>query len=335
MRVSTSPRRTKTTGEGLWLASRLYGLFASCLRQSTAIAATAQAAPGEQGCDPLDPAVCLQPWPNDYFTVADPTTDTGRRLDLDLARRCRATSPATRSAPTSGTATTASAPARRSSPRCPGSTRRTPSRRPAPCRSPTSSAPTTRDQPIVVINADTRQRHLIWSELDANPTDPANVNLIIRPGGQLRRGRALHRRAAQPEGRGGQDDQGAAGRSAPTATGCRATDAAVEARRPHMERHLPHARSGRASRATSLYLAWDFTVASERNLSERALYIRDDAFAAARRHRPRRPQVQGSAPQFTVTRYDRLRALRHRRLPDGEDNQIARNVEGKSSSRAT
>ena len=28
-----------------------------------------------------------------------------------------------------------------------------------------------------------------------------------------------------------------------------------------------------------LYLAWDFTVASERNLSERALSIRDDAFA--------------------------------------------------------
>ena len=32
-------------------------------------------------CDFLDPAVCLQPWPNDYFTVADATTDTGRRLN--------------------------------------------------------------------------------------------------------------------------------------------------------------------------------------------------------------------------------------------------------------
>ena len=26
--------------------------------------------------------VCLQPWPNDYFTVADASTPTGRRLDL-------------------------------------------------------------------------------------------------------------------------------------------------------------------------------------------------------------------------------------------------------------
>src|SRR5690242_13789176 len=34
-------------------------------------------------CDFLDPAVCLQPWPNDYFTVADPSTDTGRRLNLN------------------------------------------------------------------------------------------------------------------------------------------------------------------------------------------------------------------------------------------------------------
>ena len=44
-----------------------------------------------------------------------------------------------------------------------------------------------RDQPIVVINADTRQRHLIWSELDANPADPADVNLIIRPAVNSRR----------------------------------------------------------------------------------------------------------------------------------------------------
>src|SRR4051812_43683793 len=34
-------------------------------------------------CDPIDPAVCLQPWPNDYFTVPDPSTATGRRLNLD------------------------------------------------------------------------------------------------------------------------------------------------------------------------------------------------------------------------------------------------------------
>ena len=36
-------------------------------------------------------------------------------------------------------------------------------------------------QAVVVLNADTGRRHLIWSEMDANPADPADVNLIIRP----------------------------------------------------------------------------------------------------------------------------------------------------------
>jgi hypothetical protein len=31
---------------------------------------------------PLDPAVCLYPWPNDFFTVKSDATATGRRLNL-------------------------------------------------------------------------------------------------------------------------------------------------------------------------------------------------------------------------------------------------------------
>ena len=34
-------------------------------------------------CDDLDSALCLLPFPNDVFTVADPTTATGRRVHLD------------------------------------------------------------------------------------------------------------------------------------------------------------------------------------------------------------------------------------------------------------
>jgi hypothetical protein len=33
-------------------------------------------------CDPTDHAHCLLPFPNDTFTVADPTTKTGRRVNL-------------------------------------------------------------------------------------------------------------------------------------------------------------------------------------------------------------------------------------------------------------
>src|SRR4030081_3813541 len=44
----------------------------------------AAAAPVQNGCDPLDPAVCLQPFPNDYFTVPDSSTATGRRVNFDI-----------------------------------------------------------------------------------------------------------------------------------------------------------------------------------------------------------------------------------------------------------
>src|SRR5699024_3566438 len=52
---------------------------------STAAAAppTAPPRPAAHGaCDPIDPTACLLPFPNDYFTVPDPSSPTGRRVRL-------------------------------------------------------------------------------------------------------------------------------------------------------------------------------------------------------------------------------------------------------------
>ena len=38
--------------------------------------------PQRSDCDPLDPAACMLPFPNDYFTTPDGGTDTGLRLDI-------------------------------------------------------------------------------------------------------------------------------------------------------------------------------------------------------------------------------------------------------------
>src|SRR5919198_1685389 len=38
-----------------------------------------------------------------------------------------------------------------------------------------------RNQPIVLLNADTGKRQLIWSELDSTATSPETTNLLIRP----------------------------------------------------------------------------------------------------------------------------------------------------------
>src|SRR3546814_6763034 len=64
---------------------------------------------------------------------------------------------------------------------------------------------------------------------------------------------------------------------------------ALNARRPHMEALF--AKLGKAGIARdSLYLAWDFTVASERTISERALHILDEAFA----------KLGAAAPTYTI-----------------------------------
>src|SRR5215212_9306764 len=268
--------RVGEAGRGETLpTSRLYGLLTALIAVA-AIAVPAQAQV-QSGCDPLDPAVCLQPWPNDFFTVADATTDTGRRLNLDVLAMPRniAGNPIQ---PADWNRNDGFSPGQKIVTKVPGLDNATAFQKTKAV--PLTDIERTYDpaQPIVVINADTRQRHLIWSELDANPADPADVNLIIRPGVNFDEGghyivalRNLKNDAGRPI-RAQQPFRVYRDRR-------RSSDPAVEARRPHME-HIFSTLSRAGIARRDLYLAWDFTVASQRNLSERALGIRDDAFAA-------------------------------------------------------
>ena len=120
-------------------------------------------APGPEAggrCDFLDPSVCLYPWPNDYFTVADPSTDTGRRLNLDAA-----SIPKNRSG-----APINPADYNRNDGFSPGQliVTKVPGLESQEAFDQTGAVPITDvsqsfdpDQPIVVLNADTRERHLI------------------------------------------------------------------------------------------------------------------------------------------------------------------------------
>ena len=74
----------------------------------------------------------------------------------------------------------------------------------------------------------------------------------------------------------------------------------IERRRPHLNSIFRKLRKA-GVRRKSLYLAWDFTVASEQNLTERVLHIRDDAFALLGDTDLADGVVQGDAPAFTVT----------------------------------
>src|SRR3954470_19108096 len=62
---------------------RIPALAAVAAALVVAAPAAAQSPPAA-GCDPLDPAVCLQPWPNDFLTRPDASTPTGKRLNLQI-----------------------------------------------------------------------------------------------------------------------------------------------------------------------------------------------------------------------------------------------------------
>ena len=110
----------------------------------------------------------------------------------------------------------------------------------APCRSPTWRAASTPKQPVVVINARTKQRQLIWAEIDSNPLD---------------------RRPAQARGR--DPDHPARARTSRRASatswrcaGCASADGhAARAARgvprlPRRDRHAPTPTSRRAARSS-------------------------------------------------------------------------------------
>ena len=68
---------------------------------------------------------------------------------------------------------------------------------------------------------------------------------------------------------------------------------------------------------SELYLAWDFTVASVRNITERILHIRDEAFA----------DLGSAVPGYTVTEVVDFGACEIN-CPDGTDEQMSRQISG-------
>lgn len=137
------------------------------------------------------------------------------------------------------------------------------------------------------------------AEIDAQAASPTVADLLIRPASNLVEGRryvvAL---------RGLKTATGAPIEARPAfrvyRDGLPSRDPAVERRRRAMERIF--ATLGRAGVARrSLYLAWDFTVASGKGIAGRLLSIRDRAFAQLGDHDLADLRVRGRAPRFRVT----------------------------------
>ncbi|MBN8866866.1 MAG: hypothetical protein J0H98_04880 [Solirubrobacterales bacterium] len=246
-------------------------------------------------CDFLDQTVCLQPFPNDYYTTKDDSSPTGRRLNLGAESTPMNSG---NSSPTHMDVTDINrgdgfSPGNLITIKIPGLD--TPAAFENSKLVPLNDIERYKDadQAVVVIDADTGQRWPIWAELDSNPTtvdptddspggiglNPGNtgpVNLLIRPAQNFQFG---HRYIVAFRNLRDADDQPI---DPPLGFQVYRDDLPtkqpiVENRRAHMDEIIDSLGSAGIDRS-SLYMAWDFTIASQQSVTGRATTIRDDAF---------------------------------------------------------
>src|SRR4051794_13692324 len=163
----------------------LLSLLALALAAPAAQAATPHDPPEQtgrslvDGCDALDPSVCMLPFPNDYFTTADPSTATGRRLDLNLLGmpRNKAGKPID---PTDWNRTDGFSPGSLIVTKIPQI--QTVAGLKANGAVPITDLVRAYDPgaPIVLLDADTGKRQLIWSEIDSSVPEGSR-SVLIRP----------------------------------------------------------------------------------------------------------------------------------------------------------
>lgn len=287
-------------------------------------------------CDDLDTRDCLLPFPSDTFTTLDPSTPTGRRVDLALWEMPRNVygNPVD---PTEWNFNDGFSPGTPMLTVVPGLDL---TRTFGLDRSPETgvglddpwaerddipdavledpSLSMARHAPIVLLDADTGERHPYWAELDENAQtieQQADRTLVIRPLVNLAEG---HRYIVAL--RDMKDASGSAIDAGPAFTAlrdryvarCALQRGCGKGRFPAPADIDPADRQARyddlftrlANKGvdvSDLYLAWDFHVASAANLAGRALAIRDDAFAQLGDTDLADGHVDGRSPDFTVS----------------------------------
>ncbi len=286
--VAGKARRRRPSG----LAVMLVGLAAAVLAP---VASAAGRPAGD--CQPYAKAPCLLPFPSNLFTKPDRASSTGLRVQL----------PASAMPVNTGGQRLSVTPFDRNDGFSPGSALivHVPGLDNAKAFDRTRSvglrdmsAAFARQAPIVVIDERTGKRQLIYTQLDANATRPADINLMILPGVEFTEGhtyavamRNLRNSRGQVIKAPGWFEKLRDDKALP------AVERSQKARYDKIFAALKRARIERGN----LYEAWDFTVASEKNLTSRLLSIRNNAFAQLGDTDLADGKVQGRAPSYTVT----------------------------------
>ncbi len=279
-----------------------------------------------KSCDFLvGQSVCVAPFPNDYFTAADKATATGRRVAF-AKDSMPANTKGKHIDPTDWNRSDGFSPGGAIIVRVPGMDNPAAFKRSKIVPITDMARAYDKRQAVVVIDAATGKRSLIWAELDSQAATDGERNLLIHPGKNFLEG---HRYIVALR-----TMRNAAGKvlSAPPAfriyrDGLRSSQRVVERRRPHMEavlRTLAKAGIGRKS----LYLAWDFTVASAKNIAGRALAIRNDAFKTLGDTTMGDGIPQGHAPSYKITTVTDFAPCVAGSCTAGQDPDMLRQIQG-------
>jgi hypothetical protein len=263
---------------------------------------SAAASPADAGpCDPVAPAGCLLPFPDNYFTVSDRHSATGLRVHFDAAAM-PANVLGQHIDPTEWNRQDGFSPGEPILVQVPGLD--VAASHIAPVTDVGSSLDA--DAPIVLINTRTGRRTPYWAELDAHATGQPDLQLlIIRPAVAMDEGATYV--VGLRDLRDGAGHLIGAPASFTSALSARGHDRTA---RDTQVQRIAATLAAHGVRTRDLYLAWDFTIASEQNLTGRMLAIRDTAFQALGR----------SAPKFTVASVTDY--------PAAQDPRIARQVVG-------
>ncbi len=221
-------------------------------------------------CDPLVPTHCALPFPNNVFSVEDGSSNTGRRLALagPMMPVGAGYTPDTSSFNMSDGFSMAST----LMAHFPGATT---TGLPTPVTIEDSLAS---GSPTVLLDAETLERVPHWAEFDMSHDDDERRAFLIRPAIQLDPGRryiAAVRNLVDAEGETLEASPAFAALRDETAS----EEPSVDARRglyADIFERLDEAGIDREE----LQLAWDFSTASDANITERAVHIRDAGMEA-------------------------------------------------------
>jgi hypothetical protein len=245
-------------------------------------------------CDPFASRACLMPFPNDMnLTVRDRRSPTGVRVRL-RARAMPANKSGRRVTVAEYNRQDGFSPGQTIVVRVPGLTSARAFRRSRLVPLSDLGRAFARRSGLVVIDARTRRRHLVYAELDANAKRASQRMLLIHPGVNFKEGA---RYIVALRGL-----RTASGKRIRPAKGFRALKRGAGPRRlrGRYRRIFRTLRRAGVAKGT-LTMAWDFTVASERGLTARMLHIRDDAFAQLGDSDLADGKIAGRAPAFAVT----------------------------------